>query len=317
MKSFLRSWRRLRSVVIACAASVLCVCMPEARSEMFSLTVNSTSNIFLSGLDPSDPIPPESHPNGYGTFPPSVRLPSGVGRVLQFRSVTGSVSYNDVDAPPTYIGQYNGPDGGAVWFADANFPSTFLTTATPPGLIDPAELGPSADRPGQFPVGSTTFYVDMDPFGGKSGMKLFESVPSDRRVMFLAGVFLTDADPVSLTAPASLDFSSTALGRSFSFLAPELQQTFYIGDGLTGEGSGATQSFLVPDGATRLFLGIVDGAYFVGGPDYYDNNVGSFSATFEIIPEIDPDAFAGVASLLVAALALVERRSRRPVASEA
>jgi len=100
VKSFLKSWRRLRSVVIACAASVLCVCMPEARSEMFSLTVNSTSNIFLSGLDPSDPIPPESHANGYGTFPPSVRLPGGVGRVVQFRSVTGSVSYNDVDAPP-------------------------------------------------------------------------------------------------------------------------------------------------------------------------------------------------------------------------
>jgi hypothetical protein len=28
--------------------------------------------------------------------------------------VTGSVSYNDVDAPLAYIGQYNGPDGGAV-----------------------------------------------------------------------------------------------------------------------------------------------------------------------------------------------------------
>jgi hypothetical protein len=224
--------------------------------------------------------------------------------VLQFSSVTGSVSYNDVDAPPAYLGQYNGPDGGAVLFADANFPGDFLTTSSPAGLISPSEGSP------------TTFYLDMDPYGGISGMKLFETVPADRRVMFLAGVFLTDAAP-SGTAPASLDFSSTALGRSFSVLAPELQQTFYIGDGLTGTGSGSVQSFLVPDNATRLFLGFVDGSYFVGGPDYYDNNVGSFAATFEIIPEIDPDAFAGVASLLVAALALVERRSRRPVASEA
>jgi hypothetical protein len=219
--------------------------------------------------------------------------------VLRFSRVTGSVSYNDVDAPPTYRGQYNGPDGGAVWFADTNFPRDFLT---PAGLINPAEGSP------------TTFYGDMDSYGGISGMNLFESVPADRRVMFLAGVFLTDGQPTA-PAPASLDFSSTALGRSFSFLAPELQQTFYIGDGLTGEGSGAVQSFLVPDGATRLFLGIVDGGYFVGGPDYYNNNRGSFTADFEVVPEIDPDAFAGAASLLVATLALIERRRRRAIAS--
>jgi hypothetical protein len=217
--------------------------------------------------------------------------------VLQFSSVSGTVSYNDVDAPTQYLGQYNGPDGGAVWFADANFPSNFLTTSSPPGLISPLEGSP------------TTFYVDMDPFGGISGMTLFESTPADRRVMFLAGVFLTDAPPAA-PAPASLDFSSTAIGRSFTTLSPLLQQTFYIGDGLTGEGSGSTQSFLVPDGATRLFLGIVDGSYFVGGPDYYDNNAGTFSATFEVntVPEIDPHSSVSAVSLLVAALALVERR---------
>jgi len=66
----------------------------------------------------------------------------------------------------------------------------------------------------------------------------------------------------------------------------------------------------VPDGATRLFLGIVDGAYFVGGPDYYDNNAGAFSATFEVttVPEIDPTALASVISLVVGSLALLERR---------
>jgi hypothetical protein len=140
-------------------------------------------------------------------------------------------------------------------------------------------------------------------------MKLFESTPADRRVMFLAGVFLTDAAPSS-SAPASLDFSSTAIGRSFTQLSPLLQQTFYIGDGLTGEGTGSIQSFLVPDAATRLFLGIVDGSYFVGGPDYYNNNAGTFSATFEVntVPEIDPTAFASVISLVVGSLALLERR---------
>jgi hypothetical protein len=280
--------------VAGIVASVLCGCMPVARAETFSgVTVDSKSNIYASGLASTTGI----GPNGPGLLPPFVTLPSGVGRVLQFSSVSGTVSYNDVDAPTQYLGQYNGPDGGAVLFADANFPSNFLTTSSPPGLISPSEGSP------------TTFYVDMDPFGGISGMTLFESTPADRRVMFLAGVFLTDAPPAA-PAPASLDFSSTAIGRSFTTLSPLLQQTFYIGDGLTGEGSGSTQSFLVPDGATRLFLGIVDGSYFVGGPDYYDNNVGTFSATFEVntVPEIDPHSSVSAVSLLVAALALVERR---------
>ena len=273
------------------AWACLFVTMTEARAQ--TVSVDSKSNIYLSG---SASVPPASatHPNGAGVLPPSVTLAPGTGRVLRFLSVSGSVSYNNTDAPLAYRGQFNGPDGGAVLFEDASFPNNFLT---PSGLISPSEGSP------------TTFYVDMDSFGGISGMKLFESTPADRRVMFLAGVFLTDDEATAL-APASLDFSSTAIGRSFSELSPLLQQTFYIGDGLTGEGSGSVQNFWVPDGATRLFLGIVDGAYFVGGPDYYDNNAGAFSATFEVttVPEIDPTALASVISLVVGSLALLERR---------
>lgn len=277
-------------------AALTCLCVAPSEAQAETLSVDSESNIYASGLSS---IPGGMAPNGPGILPPSVALSPGTGRVLRFLSVSGSVSYNNTDAPAPYLGQFNGPDGGAVLFADPNFPSNFLTTSSPPGLISPSEGSP------------TTFYVDMDSYGGISGMTLFESTPADRRVMFLAGVFLTDAIP-SAPAPVSLDFSSTAIGRSFTQLAPLLQQTFYIGDGLTGEGTGSIQSFLVPDGATRLFLGIVDGSYFVGGPDYYDNNAGSFSATFEVttVPEIDPNAFATAISLIVGSLALVERRRR-------
>jgi len=255
--------------VAGIVASVLCGCMPAARGDIFSLTVDTKSNIYASGLASTAGL----GPHGPGILPPFVTLSPGVGRVLRFTHVSGTVSYNDVDAPAQYLGEYNGPDGGADLFADANFPSNFLTTSSTPGLISPSEGSP------------TTFYLDMDPFGGISGMKLFESTPADRRVMFLAGVFLTDRSPAA-QAPPSLDFSSTAIGRSFTTLSPLLQQTFYIGDGLTGQGSGSTQSFLVPDDATRLFLGILDGAYFVGGPDYYDNNVGSFAVQGTVaVPE--------------------------------
>jgi len=293
--------------LVVAAWACLFAAMPEARAQ--TLVVTSTSNIFLSGRSQVE-VPPGTHPNGPGGLPPFVTLAPGTGRVLRFLSVSGSVSYNNTDAPAPYLGQFNGPDGGAVWFADSNFPNNFLT---PTGQIQLSETGTSAPRPAPFQAPSTTFYVDMESFGGISGMTLFESVPSDRRVMFLSGVFLGDNDPINATAPASLDFSSTSLGRSFSELSPLLQQTFFIGDGLTGEGTGSVQTFWVPDGATRLFLGIVDGAYFVGGPDYYDNNVGSFSATLEVtsIPEIDPTGLASVISLVVGSLALLERRRAR------
>lgn len=258
------------SVVVS---GVVCVALAllgssMARAQGFSLTVPSTSDLYASG---HATVP--TTPNGGGTLPPFITLSAGTGRTLSFASVTGSVSYNDVDAPPAYIGQYNGPDGGAVLFQDVNWPNNFLTTSSPPGLLPPS----AANAP-------TTFYMDMDSFEGISGLDLYESDPSARRVMFLAGVFTAAAEPQD-PAPAALDFSSTALTTSFTQLAPVLHQTFFIGDGLTGIGSGTTQSFLVPDAATHLYLGIVDGSYFVGGPNFYDNNRGSFSVQGVVVPE--------------------------------
>ncbi len=60
---------------------------------------------------------------------------------------------------------------------------------------------------------------------------------------------------------------------------------FYIGDGLIGDGSGAAQQFVVPAGATRLFLGIPDAPAFNGGPGGYGDNFGSFTASFVVTPE--------------------------------
>lgn len=243
----------------------------EALAQSFSLSVDSQSNLYAAG-QASLPL------LGGGTLPPAVALASGTGRVLTFASVSGSVSYNDVDAPPAFLGQYNGPDGGAVNFQDANWPNNYLTTSGTPGLLPPS----AANAP-------TTFYMDMASAGGVSGLLLYESDPAARRVMFLAGAFTSGSVPQP-PAPAILNFSSSfgssPLGTSFTQLSPLLNQSFYIGDGLTGSGVGATQSFLVPDEATHLYLGIVDGGYFVGAPDYYDNNRGSFSVQGTVaVPE--------------------------------
>ena len=53
---------------------------------------------------------------------------------------------------------------------------------------------------------------------------------------YLVGVFLGPGGP-SGTAPAALDFT-TGSGIAFTSLSPLLDQTFFIGDGLTGSGTG-------------------------------------------------------------------------------
>jgi hypothetical protein len=94
--------------------------------------------------------------------------------------------------------------------------------------------------------------------------------------LFMVGVFLGGAQP-SGEAPPALDFSADALGEAFSELSPKIAQTFFIGDGRTP--AGATQRFVIPDGATRLFLGFADATFFRGGPGAYDDNTGGLHAT--------------------------------------
>jgi len=88
----------------------------------------------------------------------------------------------------------------------------------------------------------------------------------------LVGLFLDDSVPTSSGAPPRLDFSASGLGMGFPTLSPGLKQPFFIGDGLTGQGTGAVQQFVVPAGATRFFLGVVDGVE-------WHNNTGTLNVT--------------------------------------
>jgi hypothetical protein len=85
----------------------------------------------------------------------------------------------------------------------------------------------------------------------------------------LLGVFLTNEQPDGSPAPSALDFS-TAGSRDFLTFSPQLKQVFFIGDGKTS--GGADQEIVVPAGATRLYLGTMDGSGWF-------NNGGSFSVT--------------------------------------
>jgi len=100
--------------------------------------------------------------------------------------------------------------------------------------------------------------------------------------MFLAGVFLDASTPAG-GAPATLNFLTAPGGTGFSSLSPLLRQMFFIGDGLTGNGTGSAQTFQIPDSATRLFLGIADASIF-NFPDhgFYNDNPGSYTAMFDV-----------------------------------
>ncbi len=109
---------------------------------------------------------------------------------------------------------------------------------------------------GGFSLSGGTPAVSADGSPGNVAMNpgtLGISGPSGIRWNGLVGVFLDDSVP-SGTAPAPLNS-----GIDFTTLSPGLRQIFWIGDGLTGTGTGEVQQFFAPPGATRLFLGASDG----------------------------------------------------------
>ena len=105
-------------------------------------------------------------------------------------------------------------------------------------------------------------------YGGIAGLTITD------RGRFLTAVFLDGTEPKD-PAPAALVIPTAA----FISLTPGLRQTFYVGDGLTGTGSGAPQQFKIPDAATRLFLGFLDASKAGSPPCCYGDNSGSLKAT--------------------------------------
>lgn len=121
--------------------------------------------------------------------------------------------------------------------------------------------------------------------------------------MWLTGVFLGPTLPP--TAPPRLVYSNFSAP---TYTSLQLGQVFFIGDGLTGNGSGAVQQFGIPTGATRLFLGLVDGSSFQGNPGQYYDNLGSMDVSWTIVgpsPQTPGDVVPEPATITLLALGLV------------
>lgn len=153
---------------------------------------------------------------------------------------------------------------------------SLITLAPGGGLISfPKVIGKAAcveaegtEADGGSCAGGNT---DLQAAGKLSGIK------HHQRTMFLVGVFLGPKLPVK--APPALDFSDEAKGTKFAKLEPVLGQVFFIGDGKPGDPLGDTHDFVVPKGATRLFLGYADGFSFQGPPGAYGDNKGGLAVT--------------------------------------
>jgi hypothetical protein len=89
----------------------------------------------------------------------------------------------------------------------------------------------------------------------------------------LLGVFLGNDLPSLTAAPAALNFT-TQPARDFTNLVPGLKQVFFIGDGFTS--TGVPQTFSIPQSATRLFLGFMDGS------TWFDNR-GSNTVNIQVV----------------------------------
>lgn len=86
----------------------------------------------------------------------------------------------------------------------------------------------------------------------------------------LVGVFLDDNAPNTTAAPSTRNYSTSASRDQTTYSDLQLKQPFFIGDGVTS--TGTVQQFKIPDGATRLYLGPMDGYE-------WKNNLGSFTVT--------------------------------------
>ena len=156
------------------------------------------------------------------------------------------------------------------------------------------------DGAGTGPTGPDGAYIfDMADYG------LAAAPAYGVGVLGTVGLFLGSSLPAG--HPVGLNFHT--IGLNFAALAPALGQMFWIGDGLTGTGSGASQAFTAPTGATRLFLGTVDGFQ-------WSNNTGAYTVTITSsgagVPE--PASWA----LMIAGFGLAGatmRRRRRALAA--
>jgi hypothetical protein len=144
-------------------------------------------------------------------------------------------------------------------------------------------------------------YADESGFSPAPASGTYKG-PSDA----LIGVFLGPGVTDVAAGLASLDFTDPT-NTSLASQSPLINQIFFIGDGLTGTGTGSVQDFIAPVGATDLYLAVADS---IGGSN---NNLGSLDvtvtgATQTAVPE--PFSLSLFGAGLVGAMVIRRRKKK-------
>ena len=212
----------------------------------------------------------------------------GTAIPLVFASVLGKKT---IDLSATSIATYTAgstttltaPSSGNPWLAGmpAGTTGNWYDSApnNSPAQITGISITPGAKLNFGF-TGSASYYPGTQPFDpdGNTGWIINNYAGREHGKSQLnaplgavVGIFLDDRQPDQAgSPPPDLDFS-TAASRDFATLSPQLRQPFFIGNGVRADGT-TKQDFIVPAGATRFYLGIMDG-------QQWSDNAGSLSST--------------------------------------
>ncbi|MGZ5528417.1 MAG: hypothetical protein ACXWJB_07095 [Limisphaerales bacterium] len=273
-----------------------------------NVPISSLVGVFLDNSQPSLTVAPDSllYSPSNGVIRPALKQVFFIGDGL---TGTGSGTRQQIVAPVGATRLFLGTQDGCAWadnggsfsvtitdattsFAVAGTANPWLAgmpngsiacggdiaTAQSPVLVQPVIPGTVLT----FDVSGTTDHggppFGLTPDGGTLQTHTAENGIASNNVPIsgLVGVFLDSSVPTSTQAPAAFaDVFSAPIIR------PNLKQVFFIGDGLTGTGTGTAQQFVVPTGATRLFLGTQDGCTWA-------DNGGSFQVTVSPNQDINP-----------------------------
>ena len=209
--------------------------------------IESTFDIFLAGAAPGTVHQEEIHPLGWFAITDIADLNAPAQVDTRSRPIRGGTEIRvDVDGWVRYNESLSPvfPDGWTDWDAPPP-PDTTLTDNMEPGT--PME-GMGYGRPRYEPPAGIASIVA--PYGST------------------VGLFLGPGDPASHPTPDMLRFDNAA-SLNFDRLEPGLRQPFFIGDGRNDAGD--LQTFVAPDGATRLYLATYD--WF-----QYNDNTGAYTS---------------------------------------
>jgi len=189
---------------------------------------------------------------GYNDFEVTVEAIATRGEIIQ--------PYIQGAACPWLAGM---PNGSRVTGYDGNTKDTIAPQHSPT-LVSALPLVPGTALMFRQ-ISGTTSYLDTPDVGditpdGDPGFivrqRAANGINATRApIMALMGIFLDDRRPDTWAMQPELDFS-TQQSRNFTEFRPKLKQVFFIGDGLNDDGQ--LQRFIVPEGATRFYLGIMD-----------------------------------------------------------